>query len=358
MDERQFQNLFKQTLEEEIANVELWKQIEAKLPTPSSRTVKTGFRLGKSTAIVLMLTMTVIAAYAFYQEIFVPGDPGIAQMQEVELLTALGITQPIEEASGDHNLSVTLDYAYADANRITVSYTVRGESPDGRRMMAYSNPIVFINGEQALNRLPLVANQESQENASEGETDVFSNTITANFIADGIDLNDGDMLGLRLQAEVALSYLDEGEFPAPGMMLAGVTNFTFDVPFIGGNVIEVGQSVNMAEQTVDLERVVITPSMTRLDMCFTLPPVAEVPGWSPFISVTVGDEVVFTGQTATYGLDDVYNLNDPCQAILIPHPLHELVGDWSVEVIEFRDLGTFGSPVVGPWNFTFTVPEN
>src|SRR5689334_14622732 len=105
MDERQFQQALKQTLNEEIQNVELWQQIEGKLP---NQPVRTGLRLGKAAFIVLLLTMTAVVAYALYQGVVVPGDPGISSMQAADRLTYYGATQSL---GGDHNLTVTLDYA-------------------------------------------------------------------------------------------------------------------------------------------------------------------------------------------------------------------------------------------------------
>lgn len=349
MDERQFQAVFKQTLEAEIPNVELWKQIESHLPAPSNPTVKTGLRLGKVALIAALLVMAV-AAYAFYQRVVVPGDPGIES--QADLLTYIDETTTLP---GENELSVTLDYAYADANRVTVSYTVRGVSPDGRRMMAYSNPTLMLDG-QPLDRLMRLAQQEAQAEPTETEPRTFSHTLTTNYIAPANAAS--ETLDLQLMVEVALSDLDSGEFPAPAMMMAGMARFEFSVPFFAGTVIEIDQTADAAQPSVELQRASITPSMTRLDLCYTLPPVTEPPGWSPFLVLTIDGETMFAGQVETYGLDDHYDLNSPCRAAIIPLPLRERAGEWQVEIQAFNDLGSFSEPVTGGWTFTFTVPEN
>lgn len=359
MDETRFQHLFTHMLEEEIHDVELWKAIESRLSVPSTKTVKTGFRLGKAALITLLLTVTAVATYAFYQGVVVPSDPGVTSVQQADLLTYFDETQTVEGEFSDHNLTVTLDYAYADANRITVGYTVRGESPDGRRMMAFSNPTLMTAEGQAIDRLLLLADQETElQPTEEDEPGRFSSTLTTNFIAQDFDLADGETLNLRLMVEVALSYLDSGEFPAPGMMMAGVVQFAFDVPFITGTVIEIGQTAEAAQRTVELQRAVVTPSMTRLDLCYELPPVTGVPGWSPFMVLSINDEEMFVGQAETYGLEDRYDLNSPCKAVIIPLALEADAGEWQVEITEFRELGGAGlEPMAGPWMFAFTAPE-
>ncbi|MFN8527166.1 MAG: DUF4179 domain-containing protein [Anaerolineae bacterium] len=352
MDERQFQQLFKQTLEQEITNVELWKQIEGKLPTPSARTMHRGLNLGKAVLIALMLTVTALTAYAFYQEIALPGDPGITSVDQADLITRIDETQSL---GGDNQVSVTLEYAYADANRITIGYTVSGVSPDGRRMMAYSNPMLTTGSGEPVDRLLALATQEDQQQDAQGEAQGFSSSLTTNFITPDLGLSEGDLVDLNLAVDVALSYLDNGEFPAPSMVMAGQANFTFSVPFISGTVIEIDQTADAAQPSVTLQQVSLTPSMTRLDMCYELPPVDAVPGWSPFVIVSIDDEMLFSGQTETYGLEDRYDLNSPCKGVIIPISLQGHTGAWRVEITEFHDLGAFSEPIIGPWAFDFEV---
>ncbi|MBZ0306874.1 MAG: DUF4179 domain-containing protein, partial [Anaerolineae bacterium] len=278
--------------------------------------------------------------------------------EQANLLTYFDETHSIEGEFVENKLTVTLDYAYVDANRITIGYTVRGESPTGERMMAYSNPTLMTADGQPIDRLLLQANQEEQTPPEEGSTGAFGMKLTTNFIASDFDLADGEMLNLRLIVEVALSYLDSGEFPAPGMMMAGITEFNFSVPFISGTVMEVTQSAEVSQKMVELQRVVLTPSMTRLDMCYQLPAVTQLPGWSPFMILSVDEQPVFTGQTETYGIGDRYDLNSPCRSVIVPLPLATHIGEWQVEIVEFRDLGSFTATVAGPWVFTFSFPEN
>ncbi len=353
MDEQHFQDLLKQTLTEEIPTVKLWNQIKQQLPATPRQAIRHGFRLSKAPLLALLVIMTAAVAYALYQGGVLAGDPGISSLDASELLTRYDETLPIE---GENNLSVTLDYAYADANRVTVGYTVRGESSDGQRMMAYSNPTLITGDGIVLERLLLGANEAEQEQATEESGAGFVNRSTVNFIAE--DLTVGESLDLMLGVDVALSYLDTGEFPAPGMMMAGNVQFTFTVPFTPDvSVTLVNETVSVFDVDVELKQIVSTPSMTRLDMCYDLPDVTQPPAWSPSVSIRIADAYVFNGRTETYGSDVSYDLNADCRGVVIPQVLFGQTGEWTIEISDFQDL-SFEHPdtVTGPWTFTIVVP--
>lgn len=357
MDENQFKQVLTQTLEEEIQDVELWKKMEGKLPAPSTKIVRHTWNAGKI-AVVAASLMLATVVYAVYQGIVVPGDPGITSVEQADLLTFIGETQAIDGQFSDNDLSVTLDYAYADANRITIGYTVQGVSPDGQRMMAYSNPRLRTADGEPIDRLLLLADQETQGQPTDAGEREFSNTLTTNYVTPDTSLADGEALNLTLTVDVALSDLDAGEFPAPGMLMAGSVEFTFDVPFLTGTVVEIGETADVSDLSVSLQRAVFTPSMTVIEMCYDLPPVTRIPGWSPFVILSLDEEQVFVGQVETYGLDDHYNLNDPCQGVIVPLALEPQAGNWQIEITEFRELGGEGlEPISGPWEFSFPIAD-
>lgn len=355
MDEQQFSQLFKHTLDEEIDTVDLWNKVEAKLPASTYPVVRTGFRLSRVALVVVLLAMSAVAVYALYQGTIVPSDPGITDIAQADLLTEIDEIQTIP---GDHDLTVTLDYAYADANRITVGYTVRGAAPEGRRMMAYSNPTLLTADGSAFDRLLLLADAQAQQPATDEAAGGFSSTLTANFITGEVAAGDEAALDLRLMVEVALSYLDSGEFPAPGMLMAGATQFEFSVPLIDGVMIDVGQSSTAAERAVELQRISLTPSMTRLDLCYDLPPVTDFPGWAPFVTLSIDGEPVFSGLTESYGSDEPNDLNSPCRSLIIPLALQQHSGEWAIEIVAFHDMNDPTIVISGPWRFAVTMPQS
>jgi hypothetical protein len=354
MDEKQFKNLLKQTLDEEIQDVNLWTNLSNQFPAP--QTVRAGFRLSRAPLLALLAIMTAAVVYALYQGSVLAGDPGIVELDNANLLTMIDQTNTLEgDYSITHNLTVTLDYAYADANRVTVGYTVRGTSPDGQRMMAYHNATLMTTDGTVLERLFLGANQQNQTAPTEDSAGGFTSRSVSNFIAEDLHIT-GDPLEFSLIIDVALSQADTGEFPAPGMTMAGVTQFKFIVPAITGKVVEIGQPTTVNDISVELKRVVTTPSMTRLDMCYDLPILEIPPAWSPYIIITIEDEVVFNGKTETYGSEVSYDLNEDCRGVVVPVPLLT-TGDWQIEVVEFQDVSPEGNdPITGAWTFKFEVP--
>lgn len=360
MDERQFQHLLSQTLEEDIPTVDLWNQLQNKQPVVSRQVVRHGFQLGKVAAVVAFTAFTTVAAYAFYQGVVVPSDPGITSLEAAEMLTYYDETELIEGPFEFEPLAVTLDYAYADANRLTVGYTVSGQSPDENQpLMAFSNPTLMIGPEgRVFDRLMLLANEQTQAEPTENTEAGYSSTLTANFIAGDVSLADGDMLDLRLLVDVAVS--DPGsDSPETGMIMAGTAEFNFSVPFIAGTVIDLDGSATENAVAVSFNRAVLTPSMTRLEMCYALPEVQSPPGWSPVITLKIDGETVFEGETETYGLETAYELNEECRGVIIPQALADQPGAWTVDISEFRDLsGGRADAITGPWTFNFDVPAN
>lgn len=353
MDEKQFKTVFKQTLDEEIDDVNLWTNLSNQFPAP--QTVRAGFRLSRAPLLALLVIMTAAVAYAVYRGGVLAGDPGIVGLDDANLLTVIDQTNTLDgEYSAAHELTVTLDYAYADANRVTVGYTVRGTSPDGLRMMAYHNPTLMTVDGVVLERLSLGAHEQNQVAPTQDGAGGFTSRSVSNFIAEDLTIT-GDPLNLRLMVEVALSHLDSGEFPAPGMTMAGVTQFEFSVPAITGGVVAIDQNATASGIEVELKQVVNTPSMTRLDMCYDLPDLQAPPAWSPVVVISIDDEIVFHAPTETYGSNITYEMNETCRGVVIPTRLSP-VGAWKVEVVEFRDVsGEYAEPIRGVWTFEFDV---
>lgn len=358
MDERQFKTLLKQSLDEEIPTVNLWEPIADKLPMRANRAARYGLRLSRLPLATLMVLMLAAAAYAFYQGGLLPSDPGVGSMADADLLTTYDETKPVMGAPEEYGLTVTLDYAYADANRVTVGYTVNGTSPDDRRFVAHSNPNLMVAG-QPLERLMLLASDQTRGEPTDEGGSSFTGQLTANFITAGLEAVEGDTLSLQLMVEVALSELGTGEFPASGMFMAGMADFTFDVPYLGGKAIEVGLEAESVGTNVELQRVVVSPSMTRLEMCYDLPDLQAPPAWSPFITITIDGTPVFTGHTETYGLETAYEVNEDCRGVVIPAALEAVPGAaWEVAVTGFTDFSAAGSDAVpGEWAFGFAIPE-
>lgn len=358
MDEQQFRKQLNLILNEEIPTVNLWERISEKMPASKMQAVRPGLRLSRVPTLMAVMVLTAAVAYAVFVRLVLPSDPGVTAVQEADLLTAFDQTVPVVGAPEGYDLTVTLDYAYADVNRVLVGYTVRGVSPTGMPVTSYSNPTVLTPDGVALDRLMLSAHVQSPEDFETSGITFFSRHTT-NFVYDGLlDVAKDTFWPLKLVVEVALTEAGTGEFPQPMMMLAGVAEFEFEVRHRGGEAVAIGQTVQAEGVDVELERAVISPSMVRLDMCYDLPDLQAPPAWSPLVAIEVGDETVFRGQVETYGLDVAYDLNEVCRGVIIPDGLNEYAGQtWSLTIEAFADYSGAQTPSIeGPWEYTFDVP--
>ena len=304
-------------------------------------------------ALVLMLAFGT-AAYAAITSILdraVEMDPSGSQY-----LVENGLVAKLNLSQMDGDITATLEWAYADANRIVIAYTIA--HPADRE-----NTSVMLTD---MDGTPLPTIMGGYGYAADGVmSDVQS--YDASLIGDR-----PDVLQLRLHLEVSTFNLpDEMPSPPPAtvdsetgasiVMLepmeigepAATFDFDFSVPFHPGREVMIGQSVEDAGIGVTLERALIAPSDTRFDVCFTgLDPAYD---WIP----------IFTLETSGISVRDSSNiisggrwLDNRCYRQDFGGPLEDQRGTWRLMVTELvgERPGVRQIRVRGPWEFQFTVP--
>lgn len=184
-------------------------------------------------------------------------DPALDQ----DLITEIGLSQTIDDTT------VYLEWAYADANRIVLSYSIADASGELRREQA--NEIVLSDGE---------GNRYQPVNAFYADFDVPEMlTGNAHFDASIIE-NNPQSLDLQLQL------LDDFVFD-------------FTLPFIPGIRIEEQPDVIVNGIHANLVEAVITPSMTRVHVCYETP---DVEVWVPNIRLSFDGQRVAREVGASY----------------------------------------------------------
>jgi len=174
-------------------------------------------------------------------------DPALNE----DIVTEIGLSQTIDDTT------VYLEWAYADANRIVLSYSIADESGELRREQATD---VVLTDDNEL--------QYQYIGAFYADFDV-PEILTGNAHFDASIIED-DPQSLDLQFSVLDRFI-----------------FDFTVPFISGVRIEKQPDVEVNGVSVSLEWAVISPSMTRIRLCY------EAPGdefWVP------GVQLAFDGQ--------------------------------------------------------------
>jgi len=353
------------------ATLDLWPAIRAQVQ-PQRRPSRWGrvmpaTRLGWAfLALALALTFgAVVYAVAPVVSRVFQIEPGLQHVEQANLVQALDLSQTVE------GVTVTLERAYADANRIVVGFTI--EETAGRR-------------------------HEARLTLTDADGDVFPATIgygvTGQSDLFGVSLPPGERayvhafdaaavqgppetLNLRLVIELEELVLPP-EAPSPSPTLSGspvepsepmvmeleplpqgaiVGTFTFDfsVPFIAGRVAEVNQTVEAAGVAVRLERVVVTPSETRAYLRFDSPGGAET-CWTPIATLKApGDR-----KTQDYFAYAV-NAEPPVYPYGFLAPLYDRRGEWTLAVTELVGTDLSQQPseqirLAGPWVFRFQVP--
>lgn len=229
--------------------------------------------------------------------------------------------------------SVTVQRVYADANQVVVGYTLHGptgSSPDGLMDMELTSP----DGKA----LAPLAGQGWGIDRGEG-------ALVAAFDATGLSITNAAPLRLRLRAD-GVSYTDPD-----GVTRVTRGNIAFDLSVAPqrSRVLAPGRTTEVAGTSVTLERVVISPTETRIYLRgiqgeiatgLTVPGRRTIPHSSCSYGSVVGDVVCSYRE----GLD-------------------EAIGEWRLVVgrpnhtARYADPDSPGSSLPqGPWEFSFTLP--
>lgn len=278
-------------------------------------------------------------------------DAGMETVQEDDLVTEIALTNPISTTAPITDLSVTLDYAYADINRVAVAYHVTGEVAEGAEVQLYTNPLLTDSQGREYIWLP-AAGSQTVNDAGEGELD-YSGIMS--FDASALEGNP-ETLSLTLNVDVAYSTADD----PMGMQMAGGTSFSFEVPFRPGTTLAISQSAAASNVSMTLDRVTVAPSMSRLDLCVDPSHFDADPqqmnawlAWQAVVSVSVdGSPIV---QSQPLGVD-VGAADSACRAISIPAALGNQAGEWIVTISDFQNLVT-NEVISGMWTYTFEVND-
>ena len=368
MKEQQVAQILQGIAEDAVpATLDLWPAIRAQVqprrrPSRWARIVP-ATRLGWAfLALALSLAFGAVAyAVAPVLSRVFQMEAGLQHIEQADLVQELDLSQTVDR------VTVTLEQAYADTNRIVVGFTIKG--PTGQRYEARHLTLT----DAASTVFPGTVGY-----GVSGQSDILKASLPpgegAYVLAFDAAAVKGapDDLDLRLVMEVEELVLPPdapGPFPTssgspaeppesmvvelqpmPEGAIVGPFTFDFSVPFIPGSAIEVQHTVEAAGVAVRLERIVVTPSETRAFLCFD-PPDGDDKEWTPIATLDAADESVPT-------------VNEPgeegCYRCDFFAPLYDHQGEWTLTVTElvgFDLVPPWGQTrLVGPWVFHFHVP--
>jgi hypothetical protein len=392
MKEQQVTQILQEIAEQEVpASLDLWPAIQARVQPRrrSSRWAQLmpATRLGWAfMALVLCLAFGAVA-YAVVPVVsrLFQQEAGLRHVEQANLVQELNLSQTVD------GVTVTLERAYADANRIVVGFTIK--DPNGQRYEA---------GHLTLTDMAGTVFSATIGFGMTGQSDILQVSLPpgegANVICfDAASVEGAPVeLDLRLVMEVRefVLSLDAPEppptpisppdeppasmvveaLPVPEGDILGLFTFEFSVPFIPGRVAEVNQTVEAAGVAVCLERVVVTPSETRAYLHFDSPS-GEVEWGIPIAMLQAPGEdgKSYTGYVGSYGPAS-YQYG-------FLAPLYNRQGEWTLTVTELggtdierleaqilrqadsavvsvdaAEAAEFQTRLAGPWVFRFRVP--
>lgn len=311
-------------------------------------------RLGVLPLVIALLVIVAIPVAAYQVIPMIQGvlnaDGGVRHVVANKLGQTLNLSQTIA------GYTVTLQWAYADANRLVVAYAV--QQPNGqslqRRVLSDSSlsdvaghPLTFLGG---------------PENEGGG-------AYVESFDATGLSSRDGQLnLQLAIPLFTALRQRDIANLQATPVVVpqAASRQFVFDFTIpeastapAGGEAasreVNVGQTVTVAGQPVTLERVTLSPSETRLYLrgaainTTQFMPVLTAADWN--------SEQPSTWTPGVNGDARSWTMADGEVVVSYLASLTSKHGEWSL-VVNPRELVVGPTPIPsgGPWVFHFHMP--
>jgi hypothetical protein len=261
-------------------------------------------------------------------------DPGLNHVGQAGFGQDLALSQTAD------GVTVTLERAYADANRIAIGLTVHGSY-----VLGYDVAHVALSDRYARTfPLSIGIGVKGQSDALELELPSGAGAHVLSFDASALR-GAPSTLDLHLVVEVARS-------PMPlSQHVIGPFIFDFSLRLNPGKVIDVQQRVTAASVDIELRQVVMTPSETQILLCLGAPSETGT-SWG----------AVSTLRTETGQADGAWvrSAEDGCALHGFLPPLYDQSGEWTLTVTELvmHDRTQPGEPtrIAGPWLFQFRVP--
>ena len=333
-------------VEEEVpAGVDLWPRIQPRLPPQRHRWLRTTRQGWAAAGLALFVALTT-AAYAMVPIL----QRAFQQERGLQRIELQRLGQEIDLRQTVGGFTIALQRVYADANRIVIGYTVSG--PAG---LEFNNFLLtgFTLTDQEGREYPIHSGVGA---GMEGDTGGYVFSFDA-----GVLPQTPDRLRLRLVTDVM--GFPRTPSPQEERPRAGPFTFDFSVPVIPGRVMASPQTAKVDGTRITLQRVVVTPSETRIVL--QLSPAPEAGGsvereWAPIVDLQVSDAAPQVqrmapdvGRFGGFGQwqGGVYDYR-------IPYPLYDCRGEWTLTVHELVGFARGEGQVrlAGPWLFRFTVP--
>ncbi|NLE99494.1 MAG: DUF4179 domain-containing protein [Anaerolineales bacterium] len=379
MKKHQVGDVLTEIVERDVpGSVDLWPGIRARLQPTRRRSYRgTGLRL-RWPAGRLGWAFAALAAFLLLSGMVYAVGPAVSRVFRMvpswQYVEEQGLVQDVHLSQTINGVTVTLEKVYADANQILIGYGISG-LPDGviqaEVTLTDEKGTAFrelagagVTGTSDLLDVSLPAGEGRYVVAFDGsgvegappelELHLAMHLVRPIFVTP--DATPVTVDGQEVESPVAveaLTPLTVGERTTMGPFV-----FDFRAPFLPARVSEVQQTAHAAGIAIRLQRVVVTPSETRITLCFQ-PPAVDDWDWT----VT---GALRTGLTRNYHLGaevrDRFEQADGqlCYVYGLLAPIEDRRGEWTLRVTELLGFEMKApyreSRLAGPWVFRFQAP--
>jgi hypothetical protein len=346
-------------------NVDLWPLIKASVSGRKKPVGHPRVRL-PLTILIVLISLLVVAtvAYACYRIMI---DPGLQNVENKGLVVNFNQTSqptvfaavPTQLAQGsgpskkENGITVTLNWAYADENRLALQMTVEGfKLPAGALLRDFICKLYVSNNQGVSIGSIDPADVEIQKDKPE-------QPILLTYVSNQpIDASKHEHLDLSMDLTIGACgpRWDYGEVTIPGQEtrtptpppLIGNYHFNITVPVYKGLTLTPNQTLVSEGMSVRLEKITLSPSFTSLHICFDTSENRKInlAEWYPQVSIRTGDKPAIN--LNTYMGITVGDL-EACDDMGIPESI-----DPKLETIQVI-VGKMGSGGPGPWVFSVKV---
>ena len=349
-------------------DVNLWPLINAKVSLIKTATVQPKLKLSLTIVIVFVALIGVSTiAYAYYRLMI---DPGLQTVENAGLVPNLNQTAeatvfatvptqlaPTAGTSRTLNgITVTLNWAYADENRLALQLSVEGlQLPEGVSTGDFICKLYVSNGQGV--SIGSIAPADIQT-----QRDKPGQPIILTYLSNQhIDANRQDHLDLSMDLTVGACgpRWNFGEVSIPGQEtqtptpppLIGNYHFNKSVPVQKGLMLTPNQTSVTDGISVRLETITISPSFTSLKICYQ--PVndkqVDLTNWSPQVSIAADDSLPI--DLAGYKGYRIKQ-SESCDEMGAPIPLDNHNNQIKVIV---QAINADANAIQGPWIFLIDV---
>ena len=320
------------------------------------------WRLGAVACALLLLLMAAGGGAYATSRLLTPvmplNDPAGAGVVGGNLARPLDLMQTVD------GVTITLERAYADANRVVLAYSLQAADPRGTTG-GWDALAHMALSDTAGRAYPMLRGQEDRRQPLGPPTQPLVALVS--FDASALPPDAGTVT-FHLSISHVGAYrpgMPAEKRPIPDPLLVQVPGpwaFTFALPVAPARIAQVQKTATAGGVGLTLERVVATPSETRVYLRLPSRPGEAIDARRDALRLVVGGTVWRAGEDPDH-LDYGRRTAEGLYAYSFPGSLDDRGGGWTLTVQALRS-GVDGKGGVwdwhqsGPWVFRFAVPQS